>query len=155
MTGEQEQWRRLSPRMLLVHPVHEVLRQLPLLVGAIVLGSTTENPLWLLAGIGTIMALGVARWFTTSYRIGPADVELRTGLLQRKALSVPRNRIRSVQTDARVLHRLLGLTVLRISTGAQARGDDAFELDAVAASQAPGLRPAAGECGRRIRCGTG
>ena len=26
-------WHRLSPRMLLVHPVHEVLRQLPLLIG--------------------------------------------------------------------------------------------------------------------------
>ena len=34
-------WQRLSPRMLLVHPVHELLRQLPLLVGGIVLGSTT------------------------------------------------------------------------------------------------------------------
>jgi putative membrane protein len=65
---------------------------------------------------------------------------LRTGILQRKVLSMPRNRIRSVSTDARLLHRLLGLTVLRVSTGQEAKGDDAFALDAVQAEQAPRLR---------------
>jgi len=67
-------------------------------------------------------------------------VQLRTGVLQRKVLSVPRNRIRSVSTDARLLHRLLGLTVLRVSTGREARPDAAFALDAVEADQVPRLR---------------
>ena len=83
----------------------------------------------------------MARWFTTTYRIGPDEVQLRTGVLQRKVLSVPRNRIRSVSTDARLLHRLLGLTVLRVSTGQEATGDDAFALDAVEAERCRG-------CGR-------
>ncbi|MGB3230823.1 MAG: hypothetical protein WBB57_08130, partial [Mycobacterium sp.] len=56
--------------MLLVHPVHEVLRQLPVLIGALVLGSTTGNPLWALLGVGLVIAYGLARWFTTTYRIG-------------------------------------------------------------------------------------
>jgi len=133
-------WQRLSPRMLLVHPVHELLRQLPLLVGGVVLGSTTGNPLWTLAALAVTAVLGVARWFTTSYRIEPDEVQLRTGVLRRKALAVPRNRIRSVQTDSRLLHRLLGLTVLRVSTGREARGDSVFELDAVQAEQVPRLR---------------
>ncbi|WP_165693878.1 PH domain-containing protein, partial [Mycolicibacterium diernhoferi] len=136
---ESAQWQRLSPRMLLVHPVHEVLNQLPLLIGAIVVGSATQNPVWSLVGVGLIVVLGLTRWFTTSYRIDDQDVVLRTGLLQRNELSVPRNRIRSVQTEARVLHRLLGLTVLRVSTG-QAKGDNAFELDAVEAGQVAVLR---------------
>ena len=63
------EWQRLSPRMLLVHPVHEVLNQLPLLIGAIVLGSATQNPVWSLVGVGFIVMLGLARWFTSSYRI--------------------------------------------------------------------------------------
>jgi putative membrane protein len=67
-------------------------------------------------------------------------VQLQTGVLQRKVLSVPRNRIRSVSTDARLLHRLLGLTVLRVSTGQEAKGDAAFALDAVQAEQVPRLR---------------
>jgi putative membrane protein len=133
-------WQRLSPRMLLVHPVHEVLRQLPLLIGSVVLGSATGNPLWTLLGLALVVGYGVARWFTTTYRIDSEEVQLRTGVLQRKVLSVPRNRIRSVSTDARLLHRLLGLTVLRLSTGQEARGDAAFALDAVEAGQVPRLR---------------
>lgn len=126
--------------MLVVHPIHEVLRQLPLLIGSIVLGSATNNPLWSLLGLALLIGLGVARWFTTSYRIDGEEVQLRVGVLQRKVLSVPRNRIRSVQTDARVLHRLLGLTVLRVGTGQEANGDNAFELDAVLAGEVPQLR---------------
>jgi putative membrane protein len=133
-------WHRLSPRMLLVHPVHEVLRQVPLLIGAIVLGSATGNPMWTFLALGMTVAFGIARWFTTTYRIEPDEVQLRTGLLQRKVLSVPRNRIRSVQTDARLLHRMLGLTVLRVSTGQEARGETQFALDAVEADQVPRLR---------------
>ncbi|OBF17984.1 PH domain-containing protein [Mycobacterium sp. ACS4331] len=143
MTGaepESAAWHRLSPRMLLVHPVHEVLRQLPLVIGSIVLGSATQNPLWSLLGVGLIVAMGVARWFTTTYRIDAENVALRTGVLQRNTLSVPRNRIRSVQTDARPLHRLLGLTVLRLTTGQEATGAGVFELDAVPSEQVPGLR---------------
>ena len=108
--------------MLLVHPVHEVLRQIPLLIGSVVLGSATGNPMWTLVALALTVGYGVARWFTTTYRIEPDEVQLRTGVLQRKVLSVPRNRIRSVSTDARLLHRLLGLTVLRLSTGQEARG---------------------------------
>jgi len=123
-----------------VHPVHELLRQIPVLIGSLVLGSATGNPMWALFGLALIVGYGLARWFTTSYRIGADEVQLRTGVLQRKVLSVPRNRIRSVSTDARLLHRLLGLTVLRVSTGQEAKGDTAFALDAVQAEQVPRLR---------------
>jgi putative membrane protein len=126
--------------MLLVHPVHELLRQIPVLIGSVVLGSATGNPMWALFGLALIVGYGAARWFTTAYRIGPDDVQLRTGVLQRKVLSVPRNRIRSVSTDARLLHRLLGLTVLRLGTGQEARGDSVFTLDGVQSEQVPRLR---------------
>ena len=140
-------WQRLSPRMLLVHPVHELLRELPLLIGGLVLGSATGNQSWTVAVLAWTLLVGVARWFTTSYRIDAdpesGQVQLRAGLLHRKVLSVPRNRIRSVQTDARLLHRLLGLAVLRLSTGQQATGESgsgAFELDAVRVDEVPRLR---------------
>ncbi|WP_099025510.1 PH domain-containing protein [Mycolicibacterium palauense] len=147
--------------MLLVHPVHELLRQLPLLVGAIVLGRATGNPLWSLLGVAIIVALGVARWFTTTYRIDEDEVRLRTGVLQRSAVALPRNRIRSVQTEARLLHRLLGLMVLRVGTGQQAVGERVFELDAVPTEEVPRLRAillayaAPGRAGGRADTGTG
>jgi putative membrane protein len=106
----------------------------------VVLGSATGNPMWTLFGLALVVGYGVARWFTTTYRIDSQEVQLQTGVLQRKVLSVPRNRIRSVSTDARLLHRLLGLTVLRVSTGQEAKGDAAFALDAVQAEQVPRLR---------------
>ncbi len=139
-TARDAVWHRLSPRMLLVHPVHEVLRQIPVLIGSLVLGSATGNPMWAVGALVLTVGYGIARWFTTAYRIEPDEVQLRTGVLQRKVLSVPRNRIRSVSTDARLLHRLLGLTVLRLSTGQEAKGDAAFALDAVEAEQVPRLR---------------
>ena len=133
--------------MLLVHPVHEVLRELPLLIGGIVLGSTTGNQSWTAAVLAWTVAVGVARWVTTSYRIDAdpesGQVQLRTGLLQRKVLALPRNRIRSVQSDARLLHRMMGLTVLRVSTGQEAKGEHgsgAFELNAVRVDEVPRLR---------------
>ncbi len=135
-------WQRLSPRMLLVHPVHEVLRQLPLLIGSLVLGSATGNPWWVALALVLAVVFGVARWFVTTYRIASDEIQLRSGVLQRTVLSLPRNRIRSVSTDARLLHRVLGLTVLRVSTGQEARGDGDFILDAVAAEQVPRLRAA-------------
>jgi putative membrane protein len=47
-----------------------------------------------------------------------------------------------VSTDARLLHRLLGLTVVRVSTGQEAKRDTMFALDAVQAEQVPALRAA-------------
>jgi putative membrane protein len=140
-------WQRLSPRMLLVHPVHELLRELPWLIGAIVLGSTTGNQSWTVAVLAYTVVIGVARWYTTSYRIDAdpqsGQLQLRAGLLQRKVLSVPLNRIRSVQSDARLLHRLMGLAVVRVNTGQEARGESGagvFELNAVRADEVPRLR---------------
>ena len=140
MTAPVEHWRRLSPRMLLVHPIHEVLRQLPLLIGSAVLGTATGNPLWSAAALGLLVAFGVARWFTTSYRIDGEQIQRREGVLARRVLSVPRNRIRSVSTDARLLHRLLGLTVVKVGTGQEGRGDADFALDAVRVAEVAGLR---------------
>jgi putative membrane protein len=128
--------------MLAVHPFHEVLRQLPVLVGSLVLGSATGNSAWPLAALGVTVAIGLLRWFCTTYRVDDENVAMRTGVLRRRTISVPRNRIRSVQTDSRLLHRVLGLTVLLVGTGHESRGRPAFALDAVPAAQVPRLRAA-------------
>jgi putative membrane protein len=136
-------WQRLSPRMLLVHPVYELLRELPFLIGAIVLGTTTGNQSWTFAVLGYTVVVGVARWVTTSYRIDANQLQLRTGLLQRKVLSLPLSRIRSVSSDARLLHQVMGLAVVRVSTGQEAKGEGGsrgFELNAVEVGQVPRLK---------------
>nr|WP_082900027.1 PH domain-containing protein [Rhodococcus phenolicus] len=131
--------------MLLIHPVQEILRLLPVLAVSVIVGSSSGNHGWGLAVAAVLVVIGVLRWFTTTYRIGPAHVELRRGLLQRQVLSIPRSRIRSVDVDRRVMHRLLGLASVRIGTGQATGGGhdrNRFELDGLAIGAVPALREA-------------
>ncbi|MBF6327337.1 PH domain-containing protein [Nocardia transvalensis] len=136
----QAAWQRLDKRMLLVHPVREVVRYIPVLVVTVIVGTRSDNPVWGLVALAVIVGLALTRWFTTTYRIGPENVELRRGLLQRRTLTVPRSRIRSVDVQADLLHRVLGLAVLAIGTGQQADREEGFHLDGVDARQVPELR---------------
>ncbi|MFF2556072.1 PH domain-containing protein [Nocardia sp. NPDC058058] len=133
-------WQRLDRRMLLVHPITELIRFIPVLLATLVAGARADNPMWSLGVVGIIVVLAITRWFTTTYRITPDNVELRTGLIQRKRLSVPRNRVRSVDVEADLLHRALGLAVLSIGTGQQAERGDRFKLDSLDAGLVPALR---------------
>ncbi len=133
-------WQRLDPRMLLVYPVNEVMKYIPVLLGSIIVGTTSGKPLWSLIPVTLVAAFGIARWFTTSYRIDADHVQLRSGIVQRRTLSVPRSRIRSVDVEADLLHRVLGLAVLAIGTGKQTDKGEEFKLDALDTSQIPALR---------------
>ncbi|MFG1791679.1 PH domain-containing protein [Nocardia sp. NPDC049149] len=128
--------------MLLVHPVTEVVKFIPVLIGSVILGTSSGNHGWSIIPLALIVGFALTRWFTTTYRVGPTHVELRTGLIQRKKLSVPRSRIRSVDIEADLLHRLLGLAVLAIGTGQQADSGEKFKLDALDARLVPELRAA-------------
>ncbi|MGW5384660.1 PH domain-containing protein [Nocardia sp. NPDC003963] len=137
---DSEPWRRLDRRMLLVHPVQEIVKFLPAVIGAVILGVSSGNPLYSLLGLVFVIPYAITLWFTTTYRVGPTHVELRTGLVRRKRLSVPRARIRSVDIEADPLHRVLGLAVVVIGTGREAGSDDRFRLDALAAEHVRPLR---------------
>ncbi|WUI35403.1 PH domain-containing protein [Nocardia sp. NBC_00416] len=126
--------------MLLVHPVQEVVKFLPAVIGAVILGVSSGNPLYSLLGLVAVIPYALTKWFTTAYRVGPTHVELRTGLIRRRRLSVPRARIRSVDIEADPLHRVLGLAVVVIGTGQEAGAGDRFTLDALAADRVRPLR---------------
>lgn len=137
-----EQWQRLDPRMLLVHPVREVVRFLPVLLAFFVAGTAAdgETP-WQLLGVAVPVGLGLLRYLTTSFRIAQGRVELRRGLLNRHLLSTPVDRVRTVDVTASPIHRLLGLTTVRVGTGtASTDGDDRLDLDGLPASRARRLR---------------
>ena len=64
--------------------------------------------------------------------------------MQRTTLSARLDRVRSVEVTAPLIHRLLGLTQVKISTGsASVTGDDGFALDGLAAGEAPAAARAA------------
>jgi putative membrane protein len=137
----EQGWRRLSIRMLLVHPVMELMRFIPVLVLLVVFNRRDQNGFWPLLAVGAFVALGVARWFTTRYRVTPTQVQVRRGLLSKSTLSVPRDRVRSVDMTRHFMHRLLGLTRLTIGTGQSDRQkQDGLQLDALTSGAAEQLR---------------
>jgi putative membrane protein len=137
--AEDTPWRRLDPRMLLVHPVRELIRYLPVLLVAVVAGSVGGEPWWTYALSGLGVVIGLLRWVTTSYRITPTHVQVRRGVVGRRTLSVPRERIRSVDVDATLLHRLVGLAVVKVGTSAS-HGRDGLDFDGIAVGEIPALR---------------
>ena len=135
-------WRRLSARMLLVHPVREVGRAVPALVGLLVAGRAMgDGQMWWLApsGVVLVIAVSVLRWMTTRYRITAEQVQLRTGLLRRKTVSTPADRVRTVHVTASALHRVLGLAKVEIGTGSH-QGGHGLSLDSLRVAEAAGLR---------------
>ncbi|MFI6320170.1 PH domain-containing protein [Nonomuraea sp. NPDC050556] len=136
-------WRRLSPRMLVVHPFQELVRAAPVLAGLLIAGTSSggQGHLWSLAGVGVMVVFGVLRWFTTTYTITPEHVQVRKGLVRRQVITVPLDRIRSVDVTSNVLHRVLGLARVEIGTGRSDRkGGGELKLDALEAPAALHLR---------------
>ena len=161
-TGELVQdaeWQRLDPRMLLVYPLRDLIRFLPVLIGLVIAGSASGgmDVRWQLLGIAIPIATGLLRYATTSSRITEGRVELKRGLIDRHLLSTGVERVRTVELTASPFHRVLGLTTVRIGTGtASTKDEDAIDLDGLpgaacpraARGAAPGLGAGAG-CRRR------
>lgn len=136
-----EGWRRLNIRMLAVHPVREVLRAWPVLLGLLFFGTRGGGgEVWGLAAVGVVVAIGLARWYTTTYRVTGEQVQVRRGLLRREVLTVPRDRVRTVDVTASPLHRILGLARVSIGTGRSDKREDALKLDALSTAEAELLR---------------
>jgi putative membrane protein len=134
-------WRRLSARMLLIHPVQALGRYVPALLALVLLGRSLEDGQWWWGPVGVVavIALSVLRWATTRYRITPEQVQLRTGLLHRRTTATPLDRVRTVDVTASVLHRVLGLAKVDIGTGSQ-QLYSGLSLDSLPAAAAAALR---------------
>ncbi|WP_245849327.1 PH domain-containing protein [Lentzea kentuckyensis] len=141
-TEPLSEWHRLHVRMLIVRPLNE---SIAMLVPILVLLFTGNGEKWRLIAssvtVAAILAFSYLIWRTTKYRITDDQVELHTGLLTRKQLAVPRDRIRTVDLTSKPGHRIFGLSAVRIGTGQQdVPGTDGLTLDAVTSEEAERLR---------------
>ena len=80
--------------MLLVHPIRELIRFLPVLIVFAVARTASGGEQWQLIGVAIPVALGLLRYLTTSFRISGGRIELKHGLLNRHVLSTPVDRVR-------------------------------------------------------------
>ncbi|QJW38004.1 PH domain-containing protein [Cellulosimicrobium protaetiae] len=139
-------WLRLSPRVIWVDLARTVLSLSPTALAVWVFGvDASWGTLWPLLAVGAWGVLGAVqdllRWVFTRYRVTDGYVERRTGVLVRRYRSVRRDRIRSVDTTARLRHRVAGLRVVLVGAGQQlAAGESALSLDAVTRADAEALR---------------
>ena len=136
-----EVWQRLSPRMLLVHPVKIAWSlAFPILLTAFGISRGSEGRGWVwfaLAGAVLAVLAGVVSWLITRYRFTDQQLQLRTGLLSRKVTTAPLDRVRSVDIESSPVHRVLGLATVKVGTGVDS---SRIELDGLTQQQAAELR---------------
>ncbi|MDQ0841401.1 PH domain-containing protein [Streptomyces sp. V1I6] len=144
--ARQDQWGRLNSRLILVNL--SVLAAPLAMFGATFLVTDGEINLQVLITLGSflitclvICGISLMRLFTTRYRITDERVEVHAGLLFRSHRSTPIDRIRSVDLTANPLHRVFGLTSLKIGTGEQSSSaDGGLSLDGISKADADELR---------------
>jgi len=128
--------------MLLVHPVNEVIRFLPVIIGIFVLGSGGQDggP-WHYIGVAIPVAIGLLRFASTKFRITPGQIELHRGILGRNVLTAPLDRVRTVELTATLIHRILGLEKVEVGTGSATKsGEGRVVLDSLGRDEARRLR---------------
>ena len=136
-----ESTRRLSPRSMVVGPINQLRSLLlPILVGLFIGGF---NP-WLVgataAAIISLLIGGFVTWKTLRYEITDDRIEIRRGLVRRERRTIPLERVRGVDVTSTLLHRMLGVTVVRIEAAAGSGAAEDGKLDAVDVAEADRLR---------------
>lgn len=146
VTDVEAPWQRLHFRMIWVDALQSLLSITPGALAIWVFGVEPElGNLWPFLAVAVFGVIGAVsdalRWVFTRYRVSEKYVERRTGLFVRQYRTVRRDRIRSVDIDARLRHRLAGLRVVQIGAGQQsAAGESAFDLNAVRTADAETLQ---------------
>lgn len=113
-------WQRLDWRMVVIGPINAARQFLfPMVIAILGIGSATDQwPIWAIPLlIAAPVLVGLVPWLTTRYRILDNHFELRTGLVFRRRSRVALDRIRSVDVEATLIHRILAVTKVRIGTG--------------------------------------
>ena len=142
--------RRTSPLVVLVHTA--TFRQARALVPAAIpviaatgFGGGTTTVVALVVGVTLVsLATAAVSWWRFRYADGPAAVVVTRGLISRSVRTVPNDRIRGVEVEAPLLHRLFGLVRVRIdaAAGAVSSTDEELVVDGVPRAEGDRLRAA-------------
>jgi len=113
--GEAPSWSRL-------HPLTPLLRGGRFILAAVALvgqqGLRDASLRTLLIGVAVVVPLGLVvgsvSWWTTRYRLTATELQVDSGLLQRRSRRVPLARLQSVDLVRSLAARVLGLAELRL-----------------------------------------
>ncbi|HEY6760950.1 MAG TPA: PH domain-containing protein [Baekduia sp.] len=140
-----------APRRLHVAAaVDEALRglgdiALPLIIGLVAGGTRSSGSALAFGLFGVIaaLAIGIARWNATTYRVTDRALHFRSGVFSPDDTVVPLERIQAVDTIAGPVQRVFGVTGLHVQTPGGGEDGD-VELRALSARAAGELRAALG-----------
>ncbi len=153
MTGPRPGARRTSPRILVVHTVtfRQARQFVPVLIPVVAAtgfggGRTTVVVLVVAVTLLSLVTAAVS-WWRFSYADGPGAVVVTRGLISRSVRTVPTDRIRSIEVETPLVHRLFGLVRVRIDAAAGGVGagmgtgnDEELLVDGVTRDEADRLR---------------
>ncbi len=105
-----------------LHPLSPLLRGGRFLLGALAVvgqqGLREASLRTLLVGVAAVVPVGLlvgfVSWRTTRYRLTPTELQVDSGLLQRRSRRVPLARLQSVDVVRSLAARVLGLAELRL-----------------------------------------
>ncbi len=140
-----DDWQRLSPRVILLYPVLMAGQLIVPLALAFFFGfgqggdgdGFPTGPAFLVAGAIGAVIIGVVPWWTTRFRLTDTQLQVRRGVLNRKLLTAPLDRVRSVDLESTVIHRVMRLSKVAIGTGVDSTRID---LNALSVDQAAQLQ---------------
>jgi len=87
-----------------------------------------------------VIVLGTLAWFRYVYRLAANVMHVEHGLIIRKRLTIPRDRVQSVDTSAGIVQRLFGVQKLVIETAGSRKPE--VVMSAVSAAEAERIRAA-------------
>ncbi|ASR04461.1 PH domain-containing protein [Gordonia rubripertincta] len=111
-----DEWHRLSPWMMAVTVVESLPSLVPVLI-ALVFAGRSAPLVTLVATVVLVPLVTVVPWLTTFYQVTAEHVRVRSGLITKKVATARRDRIRSVDLTASLVHRVLNLQKVTIGTG--------------------------------------
>ena len=142
--------RRTSPLIVAVHTVtfRQARQFVPVvipLIAAIGFGGGRTTVVLLVVAVTLLSLLTAAlTWWRFSYADGPSAVVVTRGLLSRSVRTVPNDRIRGVEVETPLLHRLFGLVRVRIdaAAGTVSGKEEELVVDGVSRAEGDRLRTA-------------
>ncbi|MGB3185610.1 MAG: PH domain-containing protein [Ornithinimicrobium sp.] len=139
-----DDWQRLSPRVMLLYPFLMAGQLIVPLALAFFFGFSQRGgdnfftgPMFLAVGALGAVIIGVVPWWTTRFRLTDTQLQVRRGWLNRKLLTAPLDRVRSVDLESTIIHRVMRLSKVAIGTGVDSTRID---LNALSVDQAAQLQ---------------
>lgn len=128
--------------MILIKTVNVVVRQLfPALLVILVGGSKNKGQyiIWFLV-VGSVLSMiySIINFFRTYFIIEDNEIILHTGVFSRKKLSVPFERIQTVNFEQNILHQFFSVLRIKLDTAGSEKNE--FEFHAIESDKAYALR---------------